>query len=268
MESKKKLLKKLAKDFLELNKRGIKDQYPINANYVLPNLVKYRQEIFKQVSKNYKKYPEIKLIQLTQLFLYREMDTPNKLFKKIINQLIKKRKDPSLKTSLELNKYKKNNLKEIKIKERDIKKYILYSELNTDILYPIFRGFGFNIYTKKNRFFKEYQLDGNKFMYSCKIIKKPKYLMTGHNLKEGRFKEYRFYGKLPKKPNFKEFKTDKQKIKYSVKRILKNLDVNSRVYEKDIILPKNIKSFSNNLTKKQNNDLINKTYKYMIKKIE
>jgi len=264
-EYKLKLLKKLATDFWEINDKGINDQYPINAFYVFPNLAKYRFQIISQISKDYKKYSEIKLIQTLQMLFYKPMDPPNKLINNILNELIIRRKDPTISKSLELKKYKPNKLSEIDISKHECKKYVLYAEINTDINYPIFRGFGFNIYTKEDRFYKEYELNGNRFMYSCKMIKKPKYLMTGHNSKEGQLSDYKFYGILPKKPQFKIYKSDNERIKYVIKCILRNLNIKINI-SNTIIIP--INKELKLLTKEEKRKLINKTYKFLISKIE
>lgn len=265
IEYKKKILWKLANNLRELSQKGVIDQYPINLSYVAENIEQNQEEIISQISKDFKTYHELKLSQSLLLLFNRKINVPNKLINGILDELIKRRVDPTLEKSLDLKKYPENNLKEIEVPKTEIKKYILYAELNTDISYPIFRGFGFNIYTKGNRFYKEFELNGNKFMYSAKIIKAPEYLMSGHNRKNGEYANYKFYGTLPKTPFFRTFKSKKSKIEYATEKILKNLNVKINP-KKEIIVPKKVKP--KKLGKEEKKKATQGTYKFLISKVE
>ena len=265
VEYKKEFLWKFAKNFWKLNQKGVIDQYPLNAFYVVPNIIQYKDKIISQISKDFKTYHELKLVQSLLLLFNRELNVPKELVNAILDELIERRVDPTLKKSLDLKKYPENNLEKIKIAKNEIKKYILYAELNTDINYPIYRGFGFNIYTKGNLFYKEYELNGNKFLYSAKIIKAPKYLMTGHSIKKGEYSNYKFYGTLPKIPYFRTFKSNKEKIKYACEKILKNLNIKPDP-KKEIIIPKITKP--KKFKKEEKRKILLSTYKYLKSKVE
>lgn len=264
LEYKKQILQKLANDFVSLNQEGVVDQYPISGFYVFPNLLRYRNQIIDQTNKNFKFYSELKLIQVLQLVYYRPFDPPKELINSILDELIIRRVDPTLERSLDLKIYSENKLIPINVSDEELKKYILYAELNTDINYPIFRGFGFNIYTKNNLFYKEYLLNEKKFMYSAEIIKKPKYLMTGHNSDSGDFSKYKFYGTLPEIPQFAKFGTIEQKIEFALEKILKNLNVSYNNKE-EIIVPENKESPK--FTSEQKKIVTEKLYSFLISKV-
>jgi hypothetical protein len=249
-----KILEEIAHALLYLNMEGIKTQFPINIYFVQPNLNLFKEEIFKTIKKNINNYQEITLFSFLQIFTNREINCPKKLFNLILDKIIEKRKDPTLKKTLDLNYKKKINLKDFK-KLNNYKKHILYSEISIDVNYPIFRGLGYNFYTIKNRFYKEYLLPEGKFIYSAEIIKKPKFLITGHTKEQGIFKDYRYFGKLPKEPIFPKLTSKKEKIKYTVDLILKNIGVNKEILKKEIIVLKKPKYIKKNLNSEQQTKL-------------
>ena len=235
-ELKEKILLEFASSFVDISLYYFRDQYPISAVYVLPNLFKFKEDIFSVIEKNINTYHEVMLAQILQLLSYKEMNTPAELYNLVLDELISRRKDPTLKESFDLNYLKELNLSEA-TNFSSLKKYILWAEMNIDIEYPIFRGFGFNIYTTVNdRFYKEYNLPTGKFIYSCYMNEKPVYYITGHNRKPGFLNDYKFYGVLPSQPKHIEFKNDKDKIKYAVDKILSHLDINKTIDKKDIIV--------------------------------
>jgi hypothetical protein len=260
---KEKIIEKLTDSLIDLNINGIETQFPINIYYVQPNLNKFENEIYVAIKKNINSYSELMLSQLLLLLIDRDLNCSKYLFNLILDKLIEKRKDPTLNNSLELN-YKKDlnfEFKELK----DYKKYILWSEILIDINYPIFRGYGFNVYTINDIFYKEYDLPEGKFIISAKIIKIPKYYFTGHNKDVGLLKDYKYFGKQPKEPIVPKFESKKEAIKYSADLILKRLGVRNNIKIDDIILEKeyNLKRFNNyteeqiiNLKNKMTNNLI------------
>jgi hypothetical protein len=254
-----KIIEEIANSLLYLNMQGIKTQYPINIYYVQINLNLFREDIFKTIKKNINKYSEVSLFSILQLFIDKEINCPKDIFNFILNKIIEKRKDPTLKCSLDLNYKKKINLKNFK-KLNNYKKNILYSEIAIDINYPIFRGFGYNFYTIKNIFYKEYMLPEGKFIYSAEIIKKPEFLITGHTKEKGVLKNYKYLGKLPKEPVFPKLKTKKEKIKYTVDIILKNIGVDKKINKKDIILLKKPKFINKKLNQEQQINLKERIY--------
>ncbi len=118
-----------------------------------------------------------------------------------------------------------------------IKKNILWSEISIDINYPVFRGFGFNIYTIDNIFYKEYNLPSGQLTISAEIQKSPKYFMTGHNIEPGILTNYKYFGTLPKKPVIPVFTSKQQATKYAVDSILNHLKIPLQIKEHEIIIP-------------------------------
>lgn len=233
---KEKIIKEIANSLVDLNIHGIEKQFPTNIYYVQPNLNKFETDIYAAIKKNINSYSELMLAQLLLLLIDNDLNCNKDLFNLILNKLIEKRKDPTLESSLELN-YKKSF--DLKFKElKDYKKYMLWSEILVDINYPIFRGYGFNIYTIDNKFYKEYNLPEGKFVISADIIREPKYYITGHNKDAGVLKNYKYFGKLPKEPVIPEFKSKKEAIKYSVDLILKRLGVDNSIKLEEIIIEK------------------------------
>ncbi|MFA7576401.1 MAG: hypothetical protein WCY27_04110, partial [archaeon] len=216
-------------------------------------------------NKNIDSYSELMLSQLLLLLIDNDLNCSKDLFNLILDKLIEKRKDPTLNNSLELN-YNHNlnfDFKELK----DYKKYILWSEILIDINYPIFRGYGFNLYAINNRFYKEYNLPEGKFVISAKIVISPRYHITGHNIDAGVLEDYKYFGKMPSEPIVPEFKSKKDAIKYSVDLILKRLGVENNIKIEDIIIEKEytLKKFNNytddqiiNLKYRMTNNLISK----------
>lgn len=236
LSTKEKIMQSIAKSLTYLNIHGITTQFPINIYYVTFNLAKFKEEIFATIKKDIDNYSEIKLSQLFLLLTDNNFKCTPEIYNLVLDKLIERRKDPTLESSFELNYVK--DLNDYNFKELiDYKKYILWSEINTDITYPIFRGFGFNFYTINNIFYKEYNLSTGNFIISSEIIKKPKYLITGHNIEAGIFKNYKFFGVFPKKPEIPIFNSKQHSIKYAVDHILKNLDINLKIKEDEIILP-------------------------------
>jgi len=246
---KNKIVQNFANSLTYLNIHGIINQFPISAYYVQPNLALFREEILTVIKEDINNYPEIKLSQLLLLLNDNDIKCPSEIYNLVLDKLINKRKDPTLENSFELNYIK--DLSNYEFKELiEYKKHILWSEINTDINYPIFRGFGFNIYTIENIFYKEYNLPTGRFIVSAKIEKKPKYLMTGHNIEPGILKNYKCCGILPKKPIIPTFTSKQESIKYTVDSILQNLNINLKIKESEIIFPE--KDYSNHPIDKEN----------------
>jgi hypothetical protein len=234
---KNKILLSLANSLTYLNIHGITTQYPINAYYVQPNLVQFRIQILTNIKKDINEYSEVMLAQLILLLTDKDFNCPPDIYNLILDKLIEKRKDPTLEHNFELN-YNKDIFK-LEFKELpDYKKNLLWAEINTDINYPVFRGFGFNFYTINDKFYKEYNLPTGNFILSAQIISPPKYLITGHNIDTGVFEDYKYYGTLPKKPEFPKIQNiTSEKIKYTVDSILKSLNINQRIDISTIIIP-------------------------------
>lgn len=239
----------LASSLTYLNIHGITSQFPINAYYVQPNLALFREEILSTIHSNINSYSEITLGQLLILLTDNHIKCTSELYNLVIDTLIEKRKDPTLETTLDLNYIKKSSNIDFK-PLIDYKKYILWSEINTDINYPVFRGFGFNFYTIDNVFYKEYKLSTGNFIIKSEIIERPKYLITGHNIEPGILENHRYFGNLPKKPEVPKFSSKQQAIKYTVDSILQNLNINLKIKENEIILPE--KDYSNFPLDKEN----------------
>jgi len=235
IELKERILLQLANSLVDLNIYGVKDQYPISSTFIFPSLFKFREDIFNAIIKNIDSYHEIMLSQVLQLLSFRGLMVTPEIYNFVLDKLIEKRKDVTLKESLDLTYPKKMELNEI-TSFNSVKKYILWAEINIDIEYPIFRGFGFNVYTINDLFYKEYNLPTSKFIYSCYMNDKPVYLITGHNRKPGFLTNHRFYGILPLQPIYPKFNDDKDKIKYAVDKILLHLGVNKKIDLEDIVL--------------------------------
>jgi|GEM_PF-1198356 len=260
---KEKILYELATSFVDLNIHGIRDQFPIPADLIYSNFIPFRELIVSCVERNINAYSEITLAQILMLLSYRPMHPPIEIYNLVLDTLISKREDATLQGSINLNYSKAIDLPEIKITD-NFKKYILWAELNTDIDFPIFRGFGFNFYTAGDRFFKEFFLSNGKFAYCCKIIERPEYLMTGHNRKAGKFEDYKFYGKLPSKPSYPEFDTDHQKIKYAIDKILKNIGVAKEIAMNKVTLDtKNQVVIKENISEEDRQKQIFSTFKHL-----
>jgi hypothetical protein len=235
IELKEKILCQLATSFVDLNIYGIKDHFPITTFLVYPNIIPFNKLILSKIESNIDSYHELMLVQILMLLSYRPMNAPINIYNLVLDTLISKRKDATLKESMDLKYSRSINLQEIEVNS-NFKKYILWAEIATDINFPIFRGFGFNLYTAGNIFFKEYFLPTGWFAYSCRVIEKPEYLMTGHNKANGKFEDYKFYGKLPEQPSYPEFETDQQRIKYAVDKILSNLNIETSIGLDEITL--------------------------------
>jgi len=234
IELKRIILHEFATSLVDINIYGLKDQYPISTNLVIPNLIPFKKDIFEVIERNINTYHEVMLSQILQLLSYRELQTPKELFNLVLDKLIERRKDPTLKNTLDLNYPKEIGLDEIKL--NGFKQYLLWAELGTDINYPIFRGFGFNVYTIEDKLYKEYYLPSGKFIYSCRLHEKPIYFMNGQNRKPGFLTDYWFYGTAPILPKFPKFIDDTDKIKYSIDRLLSILGINLEVDRSEIIL--------------------------------
>lgn len=259
---KNKILLSLANSLTYLNIHGIVNQFPINAYYVQLNLVRFREDIFDAIKKDINNYPEIKLSQLLLLLTDNGIKCPPEIYNLVLDKLIEKRKDPTLENSFELNYIK--DLSNYEFKElTEYKKYVLWSEINTDINYSIFRGFGFNFYTIDNVFYKEYNLSTGRFIVSAEIEKKPEYFMTGHNIEPGILKNYKYCGVLPKKPEIPIFISKQQSIKYAVDLILNNLKIPLQIKEYEIIMPE--KDYSNYSLEKES-ELNQRIYNSLIKR--
>ena len=264
-ELKETILYELATSFIDLNIYGVKDQYPISAVYVFPNLYMFREDIFSVVEQNISTYHEVMLAQILQLLSFRKFETPSDIYNLVLDELISRRRDPTLKESLDLTYLKELNVSEL-TDFNSFKKYILWAEINTDIEYPIFRGFGFNVYTINDLFYKEYNLPTGKFIYSCYMNEKPVYLMTGHNRKPGFLTNHRFYGTLPTQPKHLEFNDDAEKIKYTVDKILFNLGIDKTIDKKDITLDiKDVKSIPEDISDEDKEKQIISTYSFLKK---
>jgi hypothetical protein len=252
MTKKEKIIIELINTLISINLNGIKTQFPINIYFIQPNLNLFKEEIFNAIKKNINIYSEIMLSQLLLILIDRKINCPKEIFNLILDKLIEKRKDPTLKRNIELRYKKDININCFK-KLKDYKRNILWSEILIDINYPILRGFGYNIYTIKDIFYKEYMLPEGQFIYSAKIIKKPKFLITGHTKEQGIFKDYKYSGKLPKEPVFPKLNSEKEKIKYTINLILKRIGVLKRIKNNQIIIitdPKYLNQKTNNKNKK------------------
>jgi len=200
------------------------------------------------------------LAQILLMLILPHLKTPSDVFNLVIDKLIEKRKDPTLKNSLDLTYLKEINLEEI-TDFNLIKKHILWAELNTDIEYPILRGFGFNIYTINDIFYKEYNLSTGKFVYSGYINEKPEYFITCHNIKPSILSDHKCYGTLPSQPSYLEFEDDADKIKYTVDKFLLHLGVNKEISKNDVLLDiGEIPSTPENLTSRDRDKLIQELY--------
>jgi hypothetical protein len=264
-ELKETILYELATSFIDLNIYGVKDQYPISSVFVYPNLYGYREDIFSAIEQNINTYHEVMLAQVLQLLSFRKFETPSDVYNLVLDELISRRKDPTLKESIDLTYLKELNLSEV-TNFNSLKKYILWAEINTDIEYPIFRGFGFNVYTVNDLFYKEYNLPTGKFAYTCYMNEKPVYLMTGHNRKPGFLTNHRFYGTLPTQPKHPVFNDDADKIKYTVDKILFNLGIDKTIDKKDIILDiKDVKSIPEDISDEDKEKQIISTFSVLKK---
>jgi adenylate cyclase class IV len=97
------IIEEISNSLLYLNMQGIKTQYPINIYYVQPNLNLFREDIFISIKKNINNYSEITLLSFLQLFIDRKINCPKEIFNLILDKIIEKRKDPTLKESLDLS---------------------------------------------------------------------------------------------------------------------------------------------------------------------
>jgi len=228
IELKEKILYELATSFVDLNIHGIRDQFPIPADLIYSNFIPFRELIVSCVERNINAYSEITLAQILMLLSYRPMHPPIEIYNLVLDTLISKREDATLQGSINLNYSKAIDLPEIKITD-NFKKYILWAELNTDIDFPIFRGFGFDVFEKDNVFYKEYYLQQGRFVFCADIVKKPRFLMTGHTLYGGVLENYRYKGMLPILPSPMEFKDGREKVKYEIDIILKHLGVDKSI---------------------------------------
>lgn len=262
------IIKKLSESMVKLNISGIYDQYPINAYYVLENLLPYKEKIINAIKKNIDKYTEVGLIQILQLLSYRNLDAPKSIYNLVLDTLIKKRKDPTLEFSFELNNNDINLKKFKKMDVIDYKKYKIYAESYVNINYPIFRGLGYNFYEIKDYFIKEYIIDGKILMFANKIIKKPKYLITGHIINPGNYENYLYFGKLPQIPKFPKLNSTENKIYYSINKILHNLGVRDVMIDKSKFIYNNSNNlnFQNNINTELKEKLINGTYNFLVNK--
>jgi len=260
IEFKEKILLELATSLIDLNIYGVKDQYPTSVVYVLPNLYPFKKDIFSAIKQNIDSYHELMLAQLLQLLSFKKLETSPELYNLVLDALISRRRDPTLKQSLDLTYLKELNLGEV-TNFNSLRKYILWAELNTDIEFPIFRGFGFNVYTINDLFYKEYNFSNGRFVFSCYMNEKPVYLMTGHNRKPGFLANHRFYGTLPTQPKFPEFKDDSDKIKYAIDRILANLGINKTINKDEVILDiEDVKTIPEDLSDEDREKQIQETY--------
>lgn len=191
------------------------------------NLLNFWQDIISAIENNIFNYHPLKIAQLLLLFNFKNFDCPKTLYNKVLEELIIKRKDPTLQNSLEINDLdiEKNDWSKL----QDYKKYITWAEVQVDVQYPIFRGFGFDVFEKDNVFYKEYYLQQGRFIFCADIVKKPRFLMTGHTLYGGVLENYRYKGMLPILPSPMEFKDGREKVKYEIDIILKHLGVNKSI---------------------------------------
>ncbi len=264
IEIKETILLQLANSLVDLNIYGVRDQYPISSTLIFPSLFKFREDIFNAIKENIDTYSEITLSQILQLLSFRNLKVEPDIYNLVLDKLIEKRKDVTLKESLDLNYQKKMELSEI-TSFNSVRKYILWAEINIDIEYPIFRGFGFNVYTINDLFYKEYNLPiTGKFIYSCYMNERPVYLITGHNRKPGFLTNHRFYGTLPIQPIYPKFNDPKDKIKYAVDKILLHLGVNKKIDLEDVILGlKEKEGIPEDVSDEDKNRFIQETYKVL-----
>jgi len=264
------ILREMAKANVESVFGGtLETQYPISSFYVFPLLSDYSEQIFSSVEKNYKKYHATKISQILLLLFSRELRTPRELFFLLLDDLIKKREDPTLKNSLRLRVIPKHNKKITFCSKSTYQKNLFFLNNISEIKHPILRGFGYEIFEDKEKLFQIFFLNKKTFVAGGKILKKPKLDIYSHVLSPPHLKNFFCSHKLPtfSAPKTKTFE---EKLKYASSKILMDLGVKEKfmINKKHLYKQKKLVLYLKKIKKISKKNLINSTFNNMRKRLE